>query len=45
MFSFVTGNTVSNLMMILPPLWGIWDMKRQQFAQRFFYCYLFIMGA
>lgn len=31
-------------MMILLPLWGIWDMKKQKFAQRFFLCYLFITG-
>jgi len=32
-------------MMIIPPLWGIWDLKKQQFARRFFFCYFFIMGA
>lgn len=31
-------------MMIISPLWGIWDMQKQQFAQRFLFCYLFIMG-
>ncbi|XP_060863437.1 alkaline ceramidase 3 isoform X1 [Metopolophium dirhodum] len=36
-------NTISNLMMIIPPLWGIWDMKKQKFAQRFFFCYSFIL--
>lgn len=41
---YFIGNTISNLMMIIPPLWGIWDMKKQKFAQRFFFCYLFIMG-
>ncbi|XP_050532771.1 alkaline ceramidase 3 isoform X2 [Daktulosphaira vitifoliae] len=40
---FLTGNTLSNLMMIIPPLWGIWDMKKQKFARRFLFCYLCIM--
>ncbi|XP_050428649.1 alkaline ceramidase 3 [Adelges cooleyi] len=36
-------NTLSNLMMIIPPLWGIYDMRKQKFALRFLFCYLFIV--
>jgi len=36
-------NTISNLMIILPPLWGIVEVFNQGFEKRFIFCNLLVM--
>uniref|UniRef100_A0A0A9YI20 Alkaline ceramidase n=1 Tax=Lygus hesperus TaxID=30085 RepID=A0A0A9YI20_LYGHE len=36
-------NTVSNLMMILPPIWGMIEVIQQKFEKKFIYCYFLIL--
>ncbi|BES92644.1 aHypothetical proteinC [Nesidiocoris tenuis] len=36
-------NTVSNLMMILPPIWGMIEVLNQKFERKFIYCYFLLL--
>ena len=36
-------NTLTNLWMIIPPLYGLWDAHRQSLERRFFACYLALL--
>ncbi|KAK9505327.1 hypothetical protein O3M35_009410 [Rhynocoris fuscipes] len=45
-FSFYIAemtNTISNLMMILPPLWGMVEVIKQGFQRRFIYCHFLLL--
>lgn len=36
-------NTISNLMMIIPPLWGMFEVIKQGFERRFVYCHFLVL--
>ena len=38
------GNTLSNLSMIIPPLYGIYETYRHQFEVRFTVCFVLLIG-
>ena len=36
-------NTITNLAMIIPPIYGIWDVRKQKFEKRFYICYSMLL--
>ncbi|XP_014239336.1 alkaline ceramidase 3 [Cimex lectularius] len=36
-------NTLSNLMMIVPPIWGMVEVLRQGFERKFIYCHILLL--
>lgn len=42
-FNLFAGNTVSNLMMIVPPLWGMVEVLKQRFEKRFIFCHFLLL--
>ena len=42
--SVTSGNTISNLAMILPPIYGIYEVVRQKFELRFAVCFVLLLG-